>query len=161
MRATKLRLRITGPGAVFLVDFNTELRQWVDVADQRVHGTTGNKYWRAGIVDQFSMLLPNGRTPYPHIDDEAPKMARDGYVRWQYPGKEDWVCEQRVEEEANLTASASVRVVESGKIGSLTRRSIGLQGCRMRMNLNLAVMGDLIHRAGVRIIGARLTALHL
>jgi len=87
-----------------LADFNTELREWVDsVANRRVHGTTYEQVLIRWDGDQFSMQSLNGRRPYPYVDDELRKVARDAYVSWQasrysvpwhYAGKEVWVREQ-------------------------------------------------------------------
>lgn len=86
-----------------LMDFNTELRQWVDtVANRRVHGTTYEKVLIRWDEDQFAMQPANNRRPYAYIDDELRKVARDAYVNWeasrysvpwQYAGKEVWVRE--------------------------------------------------------------------
>jgi hypothetical protein len=60
-----------------LMDFNAELRQWVDgVANQRVHGTTQERVLARWDMDQFSMQLLNGRPSYPYSDDELRKVAR-------------------------------------------------------------------------------------
>jgi hypothetical protein len=94
-----------------LMDFNTELRQWVgDVANRRVHGTTREQVLARWDMDQFSMQLLNGRPPYPYSDDELRKVARDAYVSWQasrysvpwqYVGKEVWVREQGIDMEVH------------------------------------------------------------
>ena len=34
-------------------------------------------------MDQFSMQLLSGRSPYPYRDDELGKVARDAYPSWQ------------------------------------------------------------------------------
>jgi hypothetical protein len=93
------------------MDFNTELRQWVDgVANQRVHGTTREQVLARWDMDQFSMQLPNGRLPYLYSDDELRKVARDAYVSWQasrysvpwqYAGKEVWVRAQGIDVEVH------------------------------------------------------------
>jgi hypothetical protein len=53
--------------------------------------------WEA---DGAAMHPVNGRLPYPYIDDEQRKVARDAYVSWkgsrysvpwQYSGKDVWV----------------------------------------------------------------------
>jgi transposase len=92
-----------------LMDFNTQLRQWVEgVANQRVHGTTREQVLLRWDEDQFSMQSLHGRPAYPYCDDELRKVARDAYVDWkssrysvpwQYAGKEVWVREheQKVE----------------------------------------------------------------
>lgn len=87
-----------------LMDFNTELRQWVDqVANQRVHGTTREQVLTRWDGDQFSMRPLDGRPPYPYSDEELRRVARDAYVSWQasrysvpwpYAGKEVWVRER-------------------------------------------------------------------
>jgi transposase len=87
-----------------LMDFNTELRQWVDtVANRRVHGTTYQQVLLRWDMDQFAMQPLNSRRPYPYSDDELRKVARDAYVSWQasrysvpwrYVGKEVWVRER-------------------------------------------------------------------
>lgn len=87
-----------------LADLNAELRDWLEtVANRRVHGTTFEKVLIRWDGDQFSMQPLNGRRPYPYIDDELRKVARDAYVSWQasrysvpwhYAGKQVWVREQ-------------------------------------------------------------------
>jgi Integrase core domain len=85
-----------------LADLNAELRRWVaEVANQRVHGTTHTQVLLRWDEDQFAMQpLLNGRPPYPYMDDEQRKVARDAYVSWHgsrysvpwlYAGKEVWV----------------------------------------------------------------------
>jgi transposase len=84
-----------------LDDFNDQLRAWVlGVANQRVHGTTHQAVQARWDADQLSLQPAKGRPPYPYIDHELRKVARDGYVSWQgsrysvpwvYAGKEVWV----------------------------------------------------------------------
>jgi hypothetical protein len=84
-----------------LADLNAELRRWVaEVANQRVHGTTHQQVLLRWDEDQFAMQPVNRRPPYPYMDDEQRKVARDAYVSWhgsrysvpwQYAGKEVWV----------------------------------------------------------------------
>jgi len=86
-----------------LADLNGELRCWLaEVANQRVHGTTHEQVLLRFDEDLFSMQPVNGRPPYPYVDDEQRKVARDAYVSWQgsrysvpwsYAGKEVWVRE--------------------------------------------------------------------
>lgn len=92
-----------------LMDFNSELREWVDtVANRRVHGTTYEQVLFRWDMDQFAMQPLKGRPPYAYSDDELRKVARDAYVSWQasrysvpwqYVGKEVWVREQTGEVE--------------------------------------------------------------
>jgi transposase len=92
-----------------LMDFNTELREWLGtVANQRVHGTTYEKVLIRWDMDQFNLQPLNGRPSYPYADDELRKVARDAYVawrasrysvHWKYAGKEVWVRERGSEVE--------------------------------------------------------------
>ncbi|HVP42931.1 MAG TPA: IS21 family transposase [Terriglobales bacterium] len=87
-----------------LQDLNAQLRAWVwEVANQRVHGTTHEQVAVRWDVDQFSLQPLDGRPPYPYLDDELRKVARDAYVSWQgsrysvpwsYAGKQVWVRER-------------------------------------------------------------------
>lgn len=87
-----------------LAEMNAGLRCWLaEVANQRVHGTTHEKVLLRFDEDLFSMQPINGRLPYPFLDDEQRKVARDAYVSWQgsrysvpwsYAGKEVWVRDQ-------------------------------------------------------------------
>ena len=84
-----------------LADLNGELRRWVaETANQRVHGTTHEQVLARWEEDQFAMQPVNGRAPYPFVDEEQRKVARDAYVSWMgsrysvpwiYAGKEVWV----------------------------------------------------------------------
>jgi len=92
-----------------LMDFNTELRDWLGtVANQRVHGTTYEKVVIRWETDHFNLQPLNGRPSYPYADDELRKVARDAYVawrasrysvHWKYAGKEVWVRERGAEVE--------------------------------------------------------------
>jgi transposase len=87
-----------------LIDFNAQLRQWTHtVANERVHGTTHRRVKVLFDADQFSLQRLNGRLPYPYLDEETRKVARDAFVSWQgsrysvpwiYAGKEVWVREK-------------------------------------------------------------------
>ncbi len=87
-----------------LAELNSELRRWVsEVANQRIHGTTHEQVLLRWDGDQFAMQSCQGRAPYPFVDDESRKVARDAYVSWQgsryslpwiYAGKEVSVREQ-------------------------------------------------------------------
>lgn len=86
-----------------LPELNSQLREWVStVANQRVHGTTHEQVSKRWEGDRLSLSPANGRLPYPHVDQELRKVARDAYVAWQgsrysvpwkYVGKEVWVLE--------------------------------------------------------------------
>ena len=94
-----------------LSDLNAQLRAWVwEVANQRVHGTTHEQVAVRWKVDQFSLQPMDGRPPYPYIDDELRKVARDAYVSWQgsrysvpweYAGRSVWVRERGREVEVH------------------------------------------------------------
>jgi transposase len=84
-------------------DLNAQLRAWVwEVANQRVHGTTHEQVATRWDADQLRLQPLDGRPPYPYIDDELRKVARDAYVSWQgsrysvpweYAGRSVWVRE--------------------------------------------------------------------
>ncbi len=68
-----------------------------------MHGTTHEQVAVRWDVDQFSLQPLDGRPPYPYLDDELRKVARDAYVSWQgsrysvpwsYAGKQVWVRER-------------------------------------------------------------------
>jgi transposase len=84
-----------------LPDLNVQLRWWIgEVANQRVHGTTHEQVMVRWGADRTAMHAVDGRLPYPYMDDEQRKVARDAYVSWKgsrysvpwcYAGKEVWV----------------------------------------------------------------------
>jgi len=86
-----------------LSDLNAQLRAWVwEVANQRVHGTTHEQVAARWNTDQLSLQPLDGRPPYPYVDDELRKVARDAYVSrqgsrysvpWEYAGRSVWVRE--------------------------------------------------------------------
>ena len=87
------------PGS--LADLIVQLRWWTsEVANQRVHGTTHEQVIVRWPADRAAMHAVKSRPPYPYMDDEQRKVARDAYVSWngsrysvpwQYAGKEVWV----------------------------------------------------------------------
>lgn len=89
------------PGS--LPELNAQLREWVStVANERVHGTTGEQVSKRWEGDRLSLKAANARVPYPYADQELRKVARDAYVAWQgsrysvpwkYVGKQVWVLE--------------------------------------------------------------------
>ena len=100
------------PGS--LSDLNAQLREWIwGVANQRVHGTTHEQVAVRWDVEQFSMQSLAGRPPYPYVDGELRKVARDAYVDWQgsrysvpwqYAGQDVWVRE--IAEEVDIRTGA-------------------------------------------------------
>jgi transposase len=94
-----------------LADLNAQLRAWVwEVANQRVHGTTHEQVSSRWQVDRCNLHRLDGRPPYPYVDDELRKVARDAYVSWQgsrysvpwtYAGKQVWVRERGSEVEVH------------------------------------------------------------
>ena len=86
-----------------LSDLNAQLREWIwGVANQRVHGTTHEQVAVRWDVEQFSLQSLAGQPPYPYVDGELRKVARDAYVDWrgsrysvpwQYAGQDVWVQE--------------------------------------------------------------------
>ena len=87
-----------------LDELNTQLRQWVwEVANQRVHGTTQQVVMARWAAERLALQPPAGRPPYPYVDEELRKVARDAFVHyqgsrysvpWSYAGKEVWVRQQ-------------------------------------------------------------------
>ncbi len=87
-----------------LSDLNAQLRAWVwEVANQRVHGTTHELVAARWKTEQLSLQPLDGRPPYPYVDDELRKVARDAYVSWEgsrysvpwsYAGRQVWVRER-------------------------------------------------------------------
>lgn len=87
-----------------LSDLNAQLRAWVwEVANQRVHGTTHDLVAARWKTEQLSLQPLDGRPPYPYVDDELRKVARDAYVSWEgsrysvpwnYAGRQVWVRER-------------------------------------------------------------------
>ena len=73
------------------------------MANQRVHGTTHERVLARWEVDRPALQPLDGRPPYPYVDEELRKVARDAFVHWQgsrysvpwiYAGKEVWVRQQ-------------------------------------------------------------------
>jgi transposase len=91
------------PGS--LSDLAAELKQWVwSVANQRKHGTTHEIVIERWEAECAAMHALDGRPPYPYVDEETRKVARDAFVSWngsrysvpwQYAGKEVWVRPQQ------------------------------------------------------------------
>jgi hypothetical protein len=90
-----------------LEDCNTQLRAWVwEVANQRVHGTTHEQVSARWEAERVSLRPLANRPPYPYVDEELRKVARDAYVSWQgsrysvpwqYAGREVWVRDRSEE----------------------------------------------------------------
>lgn len=87
-----------------LVDLNAKLRSWLaEVANERVHGTTKERVSARWDADQFALQPLHGRLPYPFVDEELRKVARDAYVAWEgsrysvpwrFAGAQVWVVER-------------------------------------------------------------------
>jgi transposase len=112
------------PGS--LDDLNVQLRWWVaEVANQRVHGTTHEPVLARWEADHAAMHPVHGRPPYPYMDDEQRKVARDAYVSWkasrysvpwQYAGKEVWVRDHGLSVEIRYSAERiAVHAPASGR----------------------------------------------
>ena len=84
-----------------LDDLNGRLREWIgNVANQRVHGTTHERVDRRWDEEKLKLQPIHGRLPYPYVDAELRKVARDAYVSWEsnrysvpwaYAGSPVWV----------------------------------------------------------------------
>ena len=87
-----------------LTDFNGQLRQWVwEVSNKRVHGTTHERVDQRLAKEKLRLQPIAGRLPYPYVDEELRKVARDAYVSWEsnrysvpwtYAGASVWVRER-------------------------------------------------------------------
>ena len=89
----------------------------------------------------------NGRPPYPYVDDEQRKVARDAYVSWQgsrysvpwrYAGKEVWVREQGRDIEVRYGAERIARTRASGKTPSGGHSKRASRGHPARQQANRA-----------------------
>jgi transposase len=84
-----------------LADLNGQLRQWVwEVSNKRVHGTTHEHVGRRWNEEKLKLQASEGRLPYPYVDEELRRVARDAYVSWEsnrysvpwsYAGSPVWV----------------------------------------------------------------------
>ena len=87
-----------------LKDFNAELHGWVaGVANQRIHGTTHESVAARWAADQAALIPIAGKPPYPCLDDELRRVARDAFVAWhgsrysvpwRFAGRAVWVQER-------------------------------------------------------------------
>ncbi len=87
-----------------LEDLNGQMKAWVwNVANQRIHGTTHEQPAQRWNLERTRLHALANRPPYPYVDDELRRVARDAYVSWQgsrysvpwqYAGKEVWVRER-------------------------------------------------------------------
>jgi hypothetical protein len=103
-----------------LSDLNSELRRWIaEVANKRVHGTTREQVLVRWDEDQLAMQPVNGRPPYPYIDEELCKVARDAYVSWMggrysvpwiYAGKKSGFRIAELPSKCTMAGNASPRV---------------------------------------------------
>lgn len=84
-----------------LGDLNAEMRRWAwEVSNQRVHGTTHERVDHRWTEEKPKLHAMAGRPPYPYIEEELRKVARDAYVSWEgnrysvpwiYAGQPVWV----------------------------------------------------------------------
>lgn len=122
-----------------LTDLNGQLRWWLaEVANQRVHGTTHEQVMVRWEADRGAMHSVNGRQPYPYMDDEQRKVARDAYVSWKgsrysvpwhFAGKEVWVRDQGPSVEIRYSAERiAVHAPAAGhhQVVTLSHHHIGI-----------------------------------
>jgi transposase len=65
-------------------ELNAQLRQWVwEVANQRRHGTTQEVVRQRWEAEQAHLQPILGRLPYPYIEQELRRAARDAYIAWR------------------------------------------------------------------------------
>lgn len=87
------------PGS--LAEFNAELRNWIwSVANRRIHGTTHRSIAEQLEAERSALLPLAGRPPYPYLDQDPRRVARDAYVAWEgsrysvpwsFAGRQVWV----------------------------------------------------------------------
>src|SRR5215470_16154250 len=53
------------------------------VSNQRVHGTTHERVDQRLAEEQLRLQPIAGRLPYPYVDEELRRVARDAYVSWE------------------------------------------------------------------------------
>ena len=75
---------LCGREATSLGDIRSQLRTWIwQVANLRVHGTTGRQVLE-NLQEEKRFLLPLlGKVPYPFVAEEARKVSRDAYVSYK------------------------------------------------------------------------------
>jgi len=86
-----------------LEDLNGHLRRWIwEVCNQRIHGTTHEPVNERWSEEKLRLQPIAGRQPYPYVDEQLRKVARDAYVSWEsnrysvpwtYAGYPVWVRE--------------------------------------------------------------------
>lgn len=96
--------RLLGQEPGGLEELNARPQQWVQsIANQRIKGTTHEAPALRWTAERKQLRPANGRAPYPYVDEELRRVARDAYVAWQgsrysvpwsYAGKEVCVHER-------------------------------------------------------------------
>lgn len=119
------------PGS--LEELTAQLRQWVwEVANQRVHGTTHEHILGAWEAERSSLHVLDGRPPYPYVDEELRRVARDAFVSWQgsrysvpwaYAGREVWVRARGGQVEVRYGATEIARHTESVRKHMIVRQT--------------------------------------
>jgi len=110
-----------------LGDFNSELRRWVwEVSNQRVHGTTHERVDKRWAEEKLRLQSIHGRLPYPYVDEELRKVARDAYVSWEsnrysvpwtYAGASVWVRELRTKLKS-ITADSALPLMPAHRVNT-------------------------------------------
>jgi len=123
---------LTGHEPGSLDELNTHLRAWTwEVANQRVHGTTQEKVSDRLKLETGQFHPLNGRLPYPYMDEELRKVARDAYVAWegnrysvpwQYAGSQVWVEDRAGEVQVHFGSERiASHSAATGKHQTITR----------------------------------------
>ncbi len=110
---------------------NAQLRRWVwEVANQRVHGTTHCVVRERWETERPHLQPIAGRAPYPYVEQELRRVARDAYVAWQgnrysvpwmYAGREVLVREKNAQLEVTLgSARIAAHLLQAGKHHTIT-----------------------------------------
>jgi transposase len=95
-----------------LEELSAQLQQWVQsVANQRVHGTTPEEPTQRWPKEREHLQESDGRPPYPYLDEELRRVARDAYVAWHGRVRRAVQIEQMSEREAARTFGLSRETV--------------------------------------------------
>ncbi len=151
-----------------LEEFNAQLRMWTaEVANERIHGTTRERVSARWEADQFALQPLRGRLPYPFVDEELRKVARDAYVAWEssrysvpwrFAGAQVWVVERGAEVEVRHGAERIAVHSRAVRRHQVVTRSEHHEG----IPLGVASSGKtLIHiQAGAPVVEARPLAVY-
>jgi hypothetical protein len=102
-----------------------------EVANQRVHGTTQEQVSARWKIEAAKLQPIDGRPPYPYVEQELRKVARDAYVAWEgnrysvpwrYAGRQVWVRGRSGQMEVHYGGQCiASHIAASGKHQTITQ----------------------------------------